>query len=97
MLRSSLSVSVLPSGMVPHEASDRSRRAISPSKRIHKWRGAKGATLGQALSISVVAHDARLDGRESQRGKKPGIAQVSEEVPLLEWGLAVTWYWHKVN
>ena len=97
MLRSSLSVSVLPSGMVPHEASDRSRRAISPSKRIHKRNGAKGATLGQALSISVVAHDARLDGRESQSGKKPGIAQVSEEVPLLEWGLAVTWYWHEVN
>ena len=83
--------------MVPHEASDRSRRAIGPSKGIYKRRGAKGATLGQALSISVVAHDARLNDRESQRERKPGIAQVSEEVPLLEWGLTVTWYWHEVN
>ena len=81
MLHSSLSVSVLPSGMVPHEASDRSRRAISPSKRIHKRRGAKGATLGQALSISVVAHDARLDGRESQRERLSGALEVQRKAP----------------
>ena len=88
---------MLPSGMVPHKASDHLKRAISPSKGIHKWKGAKGATLGQTLSISVVAHDAHLSGRVSQRGKGLGIAQDSEEVPLLEWGLAVTWYWHEVN
>ena len=88
MLRSSLSVLVLLSGMVPHEASDRSRRAISPSKGIYKERGAKGATLGQALSISMVAHDACLDGRVSQRESRLRIAQVSEEVPPTRWGHA---------
>ena len=81
VLCSSLSISVLPSGMVPHKASDRSVRAISPSKGFHKKRGAKGATLGQALSISVVAYNARSNGRVSQRGKDSGSLEVQRKSP----------------
>ena len=60
--------------MVPHRVSDRLWRAISPSKGINKQKGVKGATLGQALSLSVVTHEAHSNGRVSQRGKVLGIA-----------------------
>ena len=75
--------------------SDHSSWAISPSKGFYKKRGAKGATLGQALSISMVAHDAHLDGRVSQREGCLGIARVQRKSPLQGGDTQVTWYWYR--